>query len=112
MLHGGICTRLPLLLLVSVLQAKLSQNIQARYSIDKLCSSCRAFCLFYCPFHLFREVFAHVGAYSAPVYRLVGVPVWAVSYAFAASTATRFAAVADLLVVGDLAAIHLTSPID
>jgi hypothetical protein len=57
-------------------------------------------------------MFAHVGAYSAPVNRLVGVPVRAVSYAFAASTATRFATVADLLVVGDFAAIHLTSPID
>lgn len=57
-------------------------------------------------------MFSHVGANGAPIDRLVRVPVRAVAYALAASAAVGFATVADLLVVGDLAAIHRTSPID
>ncbi len=56
-------------------------------------------------------MFAHVGANCAPIDSLVCVPVGAMPYALAASSAAGFATVADLLVVGDLAAIHLTSPL-
>ena len=55
-------------------------------------------------------MFAHIGANGAPVDGLVRVPVWAMPYTLAASTAVGFATVADLLVVGDLTAIHLTPP--
>lgn len=54
-------------------------------------------------------MFADVGTNGAPINGLVGVPVRTMPYAFTAPAAVRFTAVADLLVISNLAASHLAS---
>src|SRR5258707_11741704 len=89
-----------------MLQAKLTQYIETRKRSGEFSSG--SFCSFFgCGLHRGWRFFTHVCTYSPPIDGLIGIPVRAMPYSFAASAATRFPAVADLLMVSDLA-VHLT----
>ncbi len=111
MLHRGVCGGLPLLLFVPVLQAKLAQHVEAYHNTGEVRSYKRSPRFLYRTTHFGRRMFAYVGANGASIDGLVRVPVGAMPYTFTTPTAVGFPAVADLLVIGDLATIHLTSPL-
>src|SRR5712692_1379562 len=111
MLHGGVGNGLPALpaLTVTAFEGKLSQHIETHRHIGQIPCACFPG-IFANPYALYlgRGLFAHIGTHGTPVDGLVCIPVGAVSDTIATPATARFATVAVLLVVGDLA-IHLVT---
>jgi hypothetical protein len=94
------------LLPIAVFKTKLTQCIEAHKGGGEF-SDARSGHFYWSGLHFRWRFFTYICSYSTPIDSLIGIPVRAMPYSFTASAATRFPAVADLLMVCDLA-VHLT----
>src|SRR5579883_650930 len=109
MLPRGIGHRLPVQRIVGIaaLQAELSQHIntdRGLLTLDRL----RRGRLLYTnnlSLHIGRKVLSYIGTSCTPLDRLVSIPIWPMPRPLTTLAATGLPAVANLLVIGNLA-IH------